>query len=231
MFYTANHFSGRGQVGMDWHLLGNGVAALEYALVLAWLCRIGVKGLRKLPVPVLVACLSLAVGTGIVAQKTNGVNNLPPMPLPQVQQVQLPQVQSVAPASVPNVTAPSPRASADMPFRARSWNRRGAWDDSFRCAFPGEWVFPHGTGHLDRVEVCSQGRILPRFGSTNVIADVGVPLQIVNPLTSFGCGPTDRNSYVFAWTNAVIGRVSREAVANAETIDASIELFRNGDIA
>ena len=50
-------------------------------------------------------------------------------------------------------------------------------------------------------------------------------------MTSFGCGPTDRNSYVFAWTNAVIGRVSREAVANAETIDASIELFRNGDIA
>jgi len=49
--------------------------------------------------------------------------------------------------------------------------------------------------------------ILPRYGSTNVIADVGVPLQIVNPTTSFGCGPTDRNSYVFAWTNAVVGRI------------------------
>ena len=80
MFYTANHFSGRGQVVMDWHLLGNGVASLECALVLAWLFKIGVKGLRKLPVPVLIACLSLAVGTGIVAQKTNGVNSLPPMP-------------------------------------------------------------------------------------------------------------------------------------------------------
>ncbi len=75
MFYTANHFSGRGQVGMDWHLLGNGVAALEYALVLAWLCRIGVKGLRKLPVPVLDECLSLVVGTGIDAQKMNVVKN------------------------------------------------------------------------------------------------------------------------------------------------------------
>ena len=62
-------------------------------------------------------------------------------------------------------------------------------------------------------------------------ASLGVPLQIVNPLTSFGCGQTDRNSYVFAWTNAVMGRVSREAVTNAATIDASIELFRNGDIA
>ena len=192
---------------MDWHLLGNGVASLECALILAWLCRIGVRGLRKLPVPVLIVFLSLATGTGIVAQKTNGVNNLPPMPLPQVQQVQLPQVQPVVPPSAPPLAAPSPRASADMPFRARAWNRRGAWDDSFRCAFPGEWVFPHGTGHLDRVEVRSQGRILPRYGSTNVMADVGVPLQIVNPLTSFGCGPTASNSYVFAWTNAVVGRI------------------------
>jgi hypothetical protein len=42
-----------------------------------------------------------------------------------------------------------------MPFRVRSWNRRGAWDDSFRCAFPGGWVFPFGAAHLDRVEVNS----------------------------------------------------------------------------
>ena len=48
---------------------------------------------------------------------------------------------------------------------------------------------------------------------------------------SFGCGPTDRNSYVFAWTNAVIGRVLQEYAANAETMNASIELFRNGDVA
>ncbi len=31
---------------------------------------------------------------------------------------------------------------------------------------------------------------------------IELPLQIVNPLTSFGCGPTASNSYVFAWTNA-----------------------------
>lgn len=31
MFYTANHFSGREQVVMGWHLLGNGVAALDVA--------------------------------------------------------------------------------------------------------------------------------------------------------------------------------------------------------
>ena len=127
--------------------------------------------------------------------------------------------------------ATSPRTSATMPFRAAKWNVRGAWNDSFRYAFADGWEFPFGTGHLDRVEVCSQGRVIPRYGSTDVIADVGVPLQIVNPITSFGCGPTDRNSCIFSWTNAVVGRVLHENIASAETINASIELFRSGDIA
>ena len=125
----------------------------------------------------------------------------------------------------------NPQAAVTMPFRAAKWNVRGAWNDSFRYAFADGWEFPFGTGHLDRVEVCSQGRILPRYGSTDVIADVGVPLQIVNPITSFGCGPTDRNSYIFSWTNGVVGRVMHEDVSTAETIEASIELFRSGDIA
>ena len=125
----------------------------------------------------------------------------------------------------------SPRTSATMPFRAAKWNVRGAWNDSFRYAFADGWEFPFGTGHLDRVEVCSQGRVIPRYGSTDVIADVGVPLQFVNPITSFGCGPTDRNSYIFSWTNAVVGRVLHENIASTETINASVELFRNGDVA
>ena len=132
---------------------------------------------------------------------------------------------------VPVLAATSPRASAGMPFRAAKWNVRGAWDDSFRCAFPGEWVFPFGTNHLDRVEVCSQGRILPHYGAASAIADVGVSLQIVNPITSFGCGPSDHNSYIFSWTNAVVGRVLHAEATSAATMDASIELFRNGDIA
>ena len=132
---------------------------------------------------------------------------------------------------VHSLVVQSPRASATMPFRAAKWNVRGAWNDSFRYAFADGWEFPFGTGHLDRVEVCSQGRVIPRYGSTDVIADVGVPLQIVNPITSFGCGPTDRNSCIFSWTNAVVGRVLHENIASAETINASIELFRNGDVA
>ena len=134
---------------------------------------------------------------------------------------------------VPNAPpAQSPRTSAAMPFRAAKWNVRGAWDDSFRYAFADGWEFPFGTGHLDRVEVCSQGRVIPCYGSADVIADMGVPLQIVNPITSFGCGATDRNSYVFSWTNAVVGRALRGGAMGTShpTMDASIELFRNGDV-
>ena len=132
---------------------------------------------------------------------------------------------------VHSLVVQSPRTSATMPFRAAKWNIRGAWNDSFRYAFADGWEFPFGTGHLDRVEVCSQGRVIPRYGSTDVIADVGVPLQIVNPITSFGCGPTERNSCIFSWTNAVVGRVLHEDISSAETIDASIEFFRSGDVA
>ena len=149
--------------------------------------------------------------------------------MPSLTQTQI--VPSSPVVTTVNHVVQSPRASAAMPFRAAKWNVRGAWNDSFRYAFADGWEFPFGTGHLDRVEVCSQGRIIPRYGSTDVIAGVGVPLQIVNPITSFGCGPTDRNSYIFSWTNAVVGRVLHEDIASAETIDASIELFRSGNVA
>ena len=185
------------------------LAVIVLCAALTFVAAMGRRILSRFRSVTLAVWLCIAAASSVIlgSDKTNGVLQAILPFGPQIQVVQLPQVPPVVPPSAPPLAAPSPRASADMPFRARAWNRRGAWNDSFRCAFPGEWVFPHGTGHLDRVEVCSQGRILPRYGSTNVIADVGVPLQIVNPLTSFGCGPTASNSYVFAWTNAVVGRI------------------------
>ena len=175
---------------------------------------------------------SVAVAVAVIfgGSKTHALHQVISPFAPQIQHPPLAPT-SLSTNHVPIVAATSPRASATMPFRAAKWNVRGAWNDSFRCAFPDDWFFPFGTNHLDRVEVCSQGRVLPRYGSTDVIADVGVPLQIVNPITSFGYGPTDHNTYIFSWTNAVVGRVLHEGVANAETIDASIELFRSGDVA
>ena len=40
-----------------------------------------------------------------------------------------------------------------------------------------------------------------------------------------------KNFHVFLWANAVIGCALREDVASAETLEATIELFRNGDVA
>ena len=180
----------------------------------------------------LAALLTLAAVAAVIlgGGKSEGEpsSNFPPVP--QTQLVSLsPDVGLTN--HVQSLVVQSPRTSATMPFRAAKWNVRGAWNDSFRYAFADGWEFPFGTGHLDRVEVCSQGRVIPRYGSTDVIADVGVPLQIVNPITSFGCGPTERNSCIFSWTNAVVGRVLHEDISSAETIDASIEFFRSGDVA
>ena len=180
----------------------------------------------------LAALLTLAAVAAVIlgGGKSEGepLANFPPAPQTQL----VPLSPDVGLTNhVHSLVVQSPRTSATMPFRAAKWNVRGAWNDSFRYAFADGWEFPFGTGHLDRVEVCSQGRVIPRYGSTDVIADVGVPLQIVNPITSFGCGPTERNSCIFSWTNAVVGRVLHEDISSAETIDASIEFFRSGDVA
>ncbi len=123
------------------------VSALAAMAVFAALCfaaEMGRRVVANLPSVTLVVFLFVVSVSSVIigGGKTNGLLQAMLPFVPQVQQVQLPQVQPVVPPSVPRLAAPSPRASADMPFRARAWNRRGAWNDSFRCAFPGEWVFP-----------------------------------------------------------------------------------------
>ena len=200
--------------------------------ILYWISVMARRFLARSRAIGLTALLALAAVAAVI--QGGGKSDWEPQsnfpPAPQAQLVPFsPDVGLTGHVQSPAVQ--SPRASAAMPFRAAKWNIRGAWNDSFRYAFADGWEFPFGTGHLDRVEVCSQGRVIPCCGSTNVIAGIGVPLQILNPTTSFGCGYTDRNSYIFSWTNAVVGRVLHEDAAGAETIDASIELFRSGDVA
>lgn len=112
----------------------------------------------------------------------------------------------------------------DAHFFASNWNRRGAWRDSLKLDFDGEWLFPWGDGHLSSVEVMSWGEIRPGCGDTNVIADIGVPIAIVPGLTEFSVEATESNSYLFAWTNAAVNRYTNNLVS------ASIELKRCGDI-
>ena len=103
------------------------------------------------------------------------------------------------------------------------WNRRGAWDDSFRLDFAEDWVFPWGSNHLSGVEVLSRGEVWPRWNDTNRIAGLDVPLAIVPGLTQFSCEWTADDSYVLSWTNAAPNRATNVLAS------AAIELRRCGD--
>ncbi len=236
MFYTANHFSGRGQVVMDWHLLGNGVAALECALVLAWLCRIGVRGLRKLPVPVLIVFLSLATGTGIDAQKTNGVNNLPPMPLPSRS---APVVATVTEDDVARgwrveCMTTNETLSYTMPSNAvyvSNWHIHGARSSfgnnvvNLGGASASDWAFPLGTNGaaFSSFWYFVDGRIRPKpKDAAHEICAVGVPMSAV-PGRSRLWAIADGDSRVLTWENFFLGG-DTNAPVNAE-----IRLFSNGD--
>ena len=104
-----------------------------------------------------------------------------------------------------------------------NWNRRGAWDDSFRLDFDADWVFPWGSNHLSGVEVLSRGEVWPRWDDTNRIAGLDVPLAIVPGLTQFSCARTADDSYILAWTNAAPNRATNVLAS------AAIELRRCGD--
>lgn len=116
-----------------------------------------------------------------------------------------------------------PAASAATNSAIANWNRRGAWDDSFRLDFDGGWVFPWGSNHLTGVEVLSRGEVWPRWDDTNAIAVLDVPLAIVPGLTQFSCERTDDGSYVISWTNAAPNRTTNILSS------AAIELKRCGD--
>jgi hypothetical protein len=113
--------------------------------------------------------------------------------------------------------------NSQMDITAVNWNRRGAWDDSFRLDFSEGWVFPWGSNHLSSVEVLSKGEVWPRWNDTNRIAALDVPLAIVPGITQFSYFRTPSDSYILSWNNAAIDR-------NTNTLtSATIELRRDGE--
>ena len=173
-----------------------------------------------------VVCSFLLVGF-LVADKTNGVNNLPPQQMvpPMAQQgngfalTGLPVNGNLTNAM--NLVQPQATCSER---KSANWNIRGAWSDSFGLDFEDGWVFPWGTNHLSGVEVVSYGQVWPTPFDTNAVASVGVPVEIVPGLTTFGYEFTPSNSYRFAWTDAAVNRDTNNLIS------AALELFRNGDV-
>ena len=159
----------------------------------------------------------------LVADKTNGVNNLPPQQMLQGGgsfQTGFPGLSGLGNL----VNLANPVQNDFVQWKVGNWNVRGAWKDSFWLCFEDGWVFPWGTNHLSGVEVVSQGQVWPTPFDTNAVASIGVPVEIVPGLTTFSCEHTSSNSYRLVWMDAAINRDTNDLVT------AAIELFRNGDI-
>lgn len=131
--------------------------------------------------------------------------------------------QRIVPGGVAELGPSRHSAASASDSAVSNWNRRGAWDDSFRLDFDADWVFPWGSNHLSGVEVLSRGEVWPRWNDTNRIAGLDIPLAIVPGLTQFSCERTADDSYVLAWTNAAPNRSTNVLVS------AAIELRRCGD--
>ena len=167
-------------------------------------------------------CSFLLIGVLIGSDKTNGVFRTGFTGLTGFVGVgNLVNLVNPVQNNIPVQTTPPQQRFAEK--KAANWNVRGAWKDSFRLPFEDGWVFPHGTNHLFGAEVVSYGEVWATpFG--DAVASLGVPVEIVPGLSSFGYEHTPSNSYRFVWTDAAINRDTNNLVT------ASIELFRNGDV-
>ena len=84
---------------------------------------------------------------------------------------------------------------------------------------------PEGTNYLPCVEILASGEIWRTPFETNAIASIGTQVSIVPGVTTFGVEHSPSNSYVVSWFNAAVNRDTNNLTT------ASIEFFRNGDIA
>ena len=106
-----------------------------------------------------------------------------------------------------------------------NWTARGAWNDWLRISFPDGFTFPFGTNMLTGVTLMSQGALRTSLSDPTPLIELPSAVSIEPEASSVAYGPTASNSFLFAWSNACIDRDPTNRV------DASIELFRNGDIA
>ena len=79
---SASAIAGTDGCSMDWILFGNVVVVVLCAFALAAPCVAALRSLRRRPASVLAVFAAASIVATIEAQKTNGVNNLPPMPMP-----------------------------------------------------------------------------------------------------------------------------------------------------
>ena len=108
--------------------------------------------------------------------------------------------------------------------RVEKWWRRGAYNDGQVLTFDEDWRFPYGTNHLASIEVWASGAVYPSMKNPTPIASLVTKLSLAPHDTEVFMGRTTNNTYRIEWHD---GHPNRDA---SQTADASIELFRNGNV-
>lgn len=131
-----------------------------------------------------------------------------------IQKVGIAAVQSLNECPVPT----------NLLVRVEKWWRRGAYNDGQVITFDDDWCLPYGTNHLTGVEIWASGAIYASMKDPSPIVELSTKLSVAPQATEVLWGRTTNNTYRIEWHN---GHPDRNA---NQTADASIELFRNGNI-
>ena len=238
---------------MDWKLLGNCVAALECVFAIACCVWVGIRALRKLPAPLLLALALFAVDATLTAQKTN---NVPPnMNQPQMMQggsflMGFTGLTGFARVGNPvNLVNPVYTTSGDF---ARGWRVEcAATNENISYEMPtnatlvgnlhvhgaassfgnnridfGDWRFPLGTNNtaFSSFWYFVDGRIRPTpKDAMHEICAVGVPMSAVPGQSRLWRLDGDDGSRILTWENFFLGGDTNAPV------NAQIVLCPNGD--
>lgn len=110
----------------------------------------------------------------------------------------------------------------------RSWSARGAYCDWIHVTFPDDFAFPRGTNLLTSITLFAWGEIREPLRQPTTdgqqIAALPMTVSLVPGESSVSYGLTPSNTFLVSWQNAC---ANRDATNRA---DASIELFRSGEI-
>ena len=117
----------------------------------------------------------------------------------------------------PQPTTNNQQLTTNMP-----WHVRGAYCDWLHITFPSSFAFPSGTNLLTGVTVMAYGTLRQTLKDPTPIAALPQEVSLEPSVSSFVCGLTPSNSFVFAWQNVCVNRNPTNRV------DASIELFDSG---
>ena len=111
-----------------------------------------------------------------------------------------------------------------------TWHLTGAYEDVQRVALDG-FVFPLGSDLCTSLWAYTWGKVRPQLrNASNEIAAVGAPMSAIPDVSRFWAAATSNDTYLLTWENFAAGRLPAPATRDASgTVNAQVELFRNGD--